>query len=209
MNLRKIVIYCLVVTMIFVGNGCGNSNKVDNTQDAQQTQETQETETESEFYIEIADATEILTKTWEQYAVEERFTIMGGHFETSVIDMPAKYDLTQTTDLTLMYCVPESQITMIDDAATMIDLYNAGRFMAGAYHVTDVEGVKDFAVGIQTQILENQWHGETPEKLLIVNIDTQYVVAVCGREALVDEFKQKLEAVYQEMVIVIVQEKLF
>ena len=205
MSIRKILAYGLALTMLLVGTGCGNSS-VENTQESQVSEEIQETETE--FHIEITDATEILTKTWEQYAVEERFTIMGGHFETAVIDMPAKYDLTQTTDLALMYCVPESQITMIDDAATMIDLYNAGRFMAGAYHVTDADGVKDFAAGIQTQILENQWHGEKPEKLLIVNIDAQYVVAVCGRETLVDEYKQKLEAVYQEMVIVMVQERL-
>lgn len=205
MHLRKNIIYGVVLLCILAGTGCGNSS-IDNTQESQMSEEIQETETE--FYIEIADATEILTKTWEQYAVEERFDIMGGHFETAVINMPAKYDLTQITDLTLMYCVPESQMPVLDDAATMIDLYNAGRFMAGAYHVTDADSVKDFVVGIQTQVLENQWHGEVPEKLLIVNIDARYVVTVCGRESLVDEFKQKMESIYQEMVIVMVEEKM-
>ncbi|MBQ2901380.1 MAG: hypothetical protein IJE49_05980 [Agathobacter sp.] len=205
MNLRKVLIYVLVLMMLLlVGVGCGNSN-VNNTQGMPETEEFKETE--SEFYMEIADATEILTKTWEMYAQEERFAIMGGHFETAVIDMPAKYDLTQTMDLTQMYCIPESQVGAIDDAATMIDLYNAGRFMVGAFHVTVAENARDFAIGIQSQVLGNQWHGEKPEKILVVKIDEQYVISVCGRELLVDQFKQKLEAVYQEMVMVMIEER--
>ena len=207
MNIRKVLlIYGLAMTMLFLSVGCGNGN-VDNTQENLETEETQETE--SEFYIEITDAAEILNKAWELYAEADRFDIMGGHFASSVMEMPAKYDLEQTIDLTQMYCVPEDQIAKLDDAATMIDLYNAGRFTAGAFHITDAEGVNTFCEEMKTQVVENEWHGEKPEKLLIVKVDENYVVTVFGRESLVNEFKQKLEAVYQEMIKTVVEEKDF
>ena len=193
---------------MLVCSACGiQDSGMENTESTQRTEESQETE--SEFYIEITDATEILTKAWDMYAQEDRFEIMGGHFETAVVGLPAEYDLTQTTDLVQMYCVPEDHVENLDDVATMVDLYNSGRFMAGAFHVTGANDVKDFAEGIQSQVVENEWHGEKPEKLLVVKIDEQYVVSVSGRASLVNEYKQKLEAVYQEMVTVMIEENIF
>ena len=202
--------YFLLISLVsmLVCSACGIQEPgKENTESTQRTEETQETE--SEFYIEITDATEILTKAWDMYAAEDRFEIMGGHFETALIGSPAEYDLTQTRDLVQMYCVPEEQVGNLDDAATMVDLYNTGRFMAGAYHIVDLEAVKDFADGIQAQVMANEWHGEKPEKLLVVKIDEQYVVSVSGRASLVNEFKQKVEAVYQEMVTVMIEENIF
>ena len=189
--------------LIFLIGACGTQTG-NNSEVTEETQQTQETE--SEFYIEIADATEILTKTWDTYTEEERFPIMGGHFESAVMDAPAKYDLTQTTDLTQMYCVPESQLEWIDDVATMIDFYNAGRFTATGIHFTKAEEVQTAVAEIKTQVIENQWHGETPEKLLILEIDEQYVITVYGREPLVDEFKQKIERIYQSMISILIEE---
>lgn len=203
---RYFLLISLVSMLVFSACGMQDSEK-ENIESTQRTEESQETE--SEFYIEIADATEILTKAWDMYAKEDRFEIMGGHFETALIGLPAEYDLTQASDLVQMYCAPEGQVCNLDDVATMVDLYNSGRFMAGAFHLVDSEAVKDFAEGIQSQILENEWHGEKPEKLLVVKIDEQYVVSVSGRASLVNEFKQKLEAVYQEMVTVIIEENIF
>lgn len=205
MKKRNKCLWCVVLMCIYLCVGCGNSS-VDNTEGSQTTEETQETE--SEFYIEIVDAKEILTKTWDSYTNEERFEIMGGHFASALIGMPEKFDLTQVTDLSQMYCVPEAQIENLDDGATMIDLYNAGRFMAGAFHVIAGADAEMFATEMRTQILENQWHGEKPEKLLILKIDEQYVIPVWGREVLVDEFKEKIEAIYQEMIVVVVEEKI-
>lgn len=205
-NKRYFFLMSLISMLVFSACGIQDSDK-ENTESTQRTEESQETE--SEFYREIADATEILTKTWDMYAQEDRFKIMGGHFETAVVGLPAEYDLTQTRDLVQMYCVPEGQVENLDDAATMVDLYNAGRFMAGVYHVTDAEFVKDFGEGIQSQFLANEWHGEKPEKLLVMKIDEQYVVSVSGRASLVNGFKQKLEAVYQEMATVMIEENIF
>ncbi|MBP3677169.1 MAG: hypothetical protein J6I97_02360 [Agathobacter sp.] len=173
---------------------------------------TQETETEKE--VEIADATDILTKVWNEYeAVDtdgnmynDRFDVMGGHFESAVMNMPAKYDLTKTSDLELMYCVPETVIPMIDDAGTIVHLMKASTFTAGAYHVTDVANVKTVVEGIKTQTLENQWLGGFPDKHLIAIVDGQYVVSAVGTEEVVDNFEDMLEEVFGKQVSIQVKE---
>ena len=199
----------IIVGLLALGLvSCGASDiETENTQKEPETEILQETETE--FNIEITDAEEILRKTWNEYELGDRFKIMGGHFESAVVGLPAKYDLSQTTDLVQMYCVPESSLEKIDDAATMIDLYNAGRFTAGVYHLSEVEMIQTMADDMKVQVVENAWHGEKPEKLMVMKVDEQYVVSVYGRETLVDEFKQKLEAVYQTMVTIIVEENIF
>ena len=195
-----IIVGILMVSIV----ACGNNGTGDNTEMIEPTEEVQETE--SEFQLEIIDGTDILTKIWDEYKIEERFEIMGGHFDAGVIGLPAKYDLNQTTDLVQMYCVPEQYLSVVDDAATMIDLYNAARFTAGVFHVTDVEKMETFMQEIQIQVTSNTWHGEVPEKLLVIKIGEQYVVSVYGREALVDEFEQKLLEIYSKIANVVIEQ---
>lgn len=193
---KNAVLFTILVMLILTLTACGKNGLEDNnTESSQGTEEIMETE----FKVEILDAEEILIKVWDEYTAEERFKTMGGHFTANVVDMPARFDLTQTTDLMEMYCVPEAYLTEVDDAATMIDMYNAGRFTAGVYHVTDADSVQDFAMSMGEQIKNNAWHGETPEKIIILKIDEQYVVAVYGRATLVDEFEEKVKNVYKTM----------
>ena len=205
---KKWLILIIVGILACSGIGCGTSGV-----GSEHTGTTQGTEsvieTESEFHIEILDAEDILLKTWTAYKSEERFEIMGGHFSSALIGLPAKYDLEQSVDLVQMYCFPEKYLSVVDDVATMVDLFNAARFSVSVYHVTDVETMQSVAEDTKTQVRENEWHGEKPEKLFIINIDDQYVVSVYGREQLVNEFKQKLESVYKKMTEVMVEEKLF
>ena len=73
---------------------------------------------------------------------------------------------------------------------------------------TPVEFKRAFIEAVKAQVYVNQWHGETPKKLMIMKIDEQYVVAVFGREPLVNEFKLNMESVYKTMIEVVVNEKL-
>lgn len=203
---RKALLFLLAGAMVLGCVACGNS-QTGNTGHSQR-------ETESEKETEIADANDILTKVWDTYEdvdsdgnmYNDKFAVMGGHFDSAVMDKPAKYDLTKTSDLALMYCVPESAIAMIDDAATVVHLMKASTFTAGAYHVTDASDVQTVADGIQTQTLENQWLGGFPDELLIVKVDEQYVVSVYGTTEVVDYFKEALSAVYGKQVTILVEE---
>jgi hypothetical protein len=202
---RKGLLLLLTATMLLSCIACG-SNQTGNTENNK--------ETETEKKVEIADANDILTKVWDTYEIEDtdgnmyndRFALMGGHFDSAVMDMPAKYDLTKTGDLELMYCVPQDVIPMLDDAATMVHLMRASTFTAGAYHVTDVSNVKSVVEGIKTQTLGNQWLGGFPDRHVIAVIDEQYVVAAFGDEKVIENFEQALKEVFGKQAVVEVKE---
>lgn len=232
MKFRKITLFLLILSMVFMVTACSDNKEPNNTESIP------ETETETEEKIVIIDAMDVLAKAWDEYSVAERFDVMGGHFNNADIGLPAEYDLLQTEDLIEMYCVPEEYLVRIDDAATMTDFYNVGRFTVGAYHISDEipevepdteldtdtetetetesgediasmskeEVMKNLAVALKTQMINNTWHGETPEKVLILEIDKEYIIALWGRDSLVIQFKQKLETVYEDLVEIMIYE---
>lgn len=217
---KKCLVLLCVGAMLLSVTSCGKSENEDTqnsqTESQQSTQNTPETETETEIRIEIADANDILTKVWEKYEkvdsdgnmYNDTFAIMGGHFDSAVMDMPAKYDLTKTNDLELMYCVPQTAIAQIDDAATMVHLMRASTFTAGAYHVTDVANVKAVVDGIKEQIMGNQWLGGFPDEFVIMVLDDQYVVAVLGDTQIVDNFETTIKDIYGKQVAIWVNENI-
>ena len=173
-------------------------------------------ETETEQIVEIADANNILNKVWDNYETvdtdgnmyNDKFSVMGGHFDSAVMDMPGKYDLTKTGDLQLMYCVPETVVPMIDDAATVVHMMKASTFTAGAYHVADAANVQTVVDAISQQTLGNHWLDGFPDDLIIVKIDEQYVVSVLGAEEVVDAFYKELKEIYGKQVTVLVKESI-
>jgi len=202
-------------TMALICVACGN-NQTDNTENNKGTENEIASETETEKPVEIVDATDILTKVWESYEetdtdgniYNDRFAIMGGHFESAVMDMPAKYDLTQASDLELIYCVPQSASAMIDDAATMVHLMKASTFTAGAYHVTDAANVKDVLDGMKQQIQSNHWLDGFPDAFLILTVGEQYVISAIGNAEVIDYFEKALKEVYDDQIVVQVKESI-
>ncbi len=207
---RKITLL-LAGILLLTCTACGSSH-TGNTEKVENSENTQETETEKK--VEIAEANDILTRVWDLYEdvdtdgnrYNDKFPVMGGHFESAVIDKPAKYDLSKTSDLTLMYCVAESAIPMLDDAATIVHLMKASTFTAGAYHVADEANMETVAKALHTQILENRWLDGFPDELLIVKIDEQYVVSAIGTAEVMDSFRNALLEVYGNQVTVLAEE---
>ena len=116
--MKKLTALLLAVAMVFTCVACGNSGNAGNGGSAT-----------------IKDATELLTKTWEEYnksASEEcKFPIGGGDFENMTMDAPGKYDVTiegGAEGLTTTYCVPEDAIAKIDDVATGMHMMMSNNF---------------------------------------------------------------------------------
>lgn len=181
MKMKRLLLLILSLCAIFLCVACEKpqANK-------------EETETEK---IEILDATDILLKVWSNLKIEN-IEVMGGHYSDPAMGNPAKYDLSQVADLSLMYCVPEQFISQIDDASTMVDLYNAARFTAVSIHLTENSSQEQLVEAMKQQILQNEWHGESPEKILVIGIEDEYVVSVYGRKEIVDEFEKVLKKIY-------------
>lgn len=214
-KLKRSLLLVLAGMMMVSCIACGNS-QVGNTENSQGSEMVSESESETEKVVEIASANDILIKVWETYEEKDtdgnmyndRFAIMGGHFESAVMDMPAQYDLTKTSDLELIYCVPQTVIPMLDDAATMVHLMAASTFTAGAYHVADAANVRTAVDAIRQQIQGNHWLDGFPDAYFVATVDEQYVIAVVGNAEVVDNFKATLQKIYGKQFVMQVEESI-
>ena len=201
--MKKLTALLLAVAMVFTCVACGNSGNGGN---------------EGNGGAEIKDATEILTKTWEEYnntvSDDFKFAVGGGNienFELIVMDNAGKCDtsLEGAKDaLSVSFCIPMDAIDMTDDAANMMNMMMANNFSAAAYHVADKANVEKVVAGIKDATLNNQWMCGFPEKLIVVTVNGDYVVSAFGNGQVIDAFKTALTTVYGDAAVVSVEENL-
>ena len=202
--MKKLIALLLATTMVFTCVACGNSGNDNSGNDGSGAG--------------IKDATEVLTKTWDEYnksASEDiKFPVGGGNvenFELVVMDTAGKCDtsLEGAKDaLTVSFCIPTDAIDMTDDVATMMNMMMANNFSSAAYHVTDEANVEKVVAGIKDATMNNQWMCGFPEKLIIVTVDGDYVVSAFGNGMVIDAFKTALTTVYGDAAVVSVEENL-
>lgn len=186
--MKNLIVGLLAMIMVFGCVACGASQE--------------------EIRVEVADATELLSKVWDTYGEDEKFFAMGGHFEAPVDNGPGAYDLAKAEDLMISFCIPTDAIAMVDDAATIMHAMNANNFSAAAYHVTDTANMQTIIDGIKEQTMNNQWLCGFPEKLIVVMVGNEYLVSAFGSADIVDNFEGKLVEVYGDAVVVSVEENL-
>ena len=190
----------MVVGCVACGGNTGDENKGDNNKNE----------------VTIKEANEILTKVWDKFEDEDtdgdmfndKFAVIGGHFENAVDNAPGKYDVSKAEDLEFNLCVPQDAIKKIDDAASMIHMMNANTFTAGAFHVTEAADVDGFVNAVKERTTGNQWMCGFPDELLIVTIGDSYVVSAFGNADTMEVFKTTLLAEYDGSAKVVVEEAL-
>lgn len=163
--------------------------------------------------VQIADANEILAKTWAQYkdSVTEEliFPVGGGNAENMVMDEPAKFDTTvETAQDTLMasFCANAEVVAMTDDIATMMNMMMANNFTAAAYHIAETGNVEKAVATLKETTIANQWMCGMPQKLIIVTVGEDYVVSAFGTEQVIDSFKAAITTVYGDAAVISVEE---
>ena len=156
--------------------------------------------------VQIADANEILAKTWAEYkaSVSEDliFPVGGGNAENMVMDEPAKFDTTveaaQDT-LTASFCANEELVAMTDDVATMMNMMMANNFTAASYHITDAANAEKAVSSLKETTINNQWMCGFPETLLIRNLGDAYVLVAFGVNDAMTPFEKHLTEAYPGM----------
>lgn len=142
--------------------------------------------------VPVADAVEILTKTFESFDDNMKFSIGGGGYSNMTADVPGAVEVTDTESLAGLLQFPVDSVDMIDDAASMLHMMNANTFTAGAYHVAAADDQQALADALKDSIMNAQWMCGFPEMLLIAGINDDYVVAAYGTADLVEHFETKL-----------------
>lgn len=219
--MKKIVVFVLIMTMALGCIACGRGNEGDSSQKPSQPesnigqQESQKDETESNepetnkpVKPQIADAREILIKAWARYPESERFAVVGGHYSNYVDGAPATYDISQKEDLEAVFCIPQEDIEMIDDAASLQHGMNVNNFSAIAYHLVEGADMQKLMDDIKTKTMNNQWLCGHPDRLIMITIGDEYLVTAYGNGEVIENFKAKVLSLYDNAPKLVVDEEL-
>ena len=220
--MKKLLAFILAAMMVLAFVSCGNtendetSGSTQNTQTSETTNSgTEETEnstgdetTGTENTTDTPDepetpetsALDILNTIWNSYADDEKFAIIGGNGENMIMDAPGKLDHTDTQTMSNSYYIPEANVSMVDDAASMIHMMNTNHFTGGIYHIADSANIADFASAVKDSILGAQWICGFPDELLIISVD-DYVIVAFGATELIDTFSARTTAAYENAEI--------
>ena len=114
-------------------------------------------------------------------------------------DAPGKYDIADTGMINNTFGMPEADVAMIDDAASLEHMMNGNSFTAGAFHVSDKENVAIVAEHIKDGIFAKEWMCGFPEILVVYQVD-DYVISAYGLTDFIEPFAEKIVEVYPEAV---------
>ncbi len=139
--------------------------------------------------LEIEDTTtaaEILEYAWAGMGAEHQPAVIGGHFSAEYTHGPYTYDLAYSEDLAATLLLPEDQMDQLVDAATVVHMLNANSMTAGVVKLQEGTDVKAFADATAARISGNQWMCGFPEKLVIIQVNDDFLFVAYGLIELLD-----------------------
>ena len=148
-----------------------------------------------------ADSLELLTKVWDSYTDDEKFSAVGGDYDHSVDDAPGAFDISQADNVEYMLTLPQDKVSLIDGAASLMHMMNANTFTCGAFHPAKAEDADTLAQTLRDSIQGKQWMCGLPDKLVVAKVGG-YVVSFYGDQDLVNTFRDKLSAAWAGTEIV-------
>ncbi|MBP3479108.1 MAG: hypothetical protein J6K03_06460 [Oscillospiraceae bacterium] len=141
---------------------------------------------------------QILQKIWDSYAEEERFAVYGGSVEMSVSDGPGDLDMNATEELTTRYLLPQEQLNMVTEGASLVHLMNNNIFTAVVFRLTDGQQAKALADAWVAAIRDNRWICGQPDRLLLAQPDKDHILMAFGSQDAMTAFQGKLTAAYPD-----------
>lgn len=203
--MKRLVLFILAAAMALSLAACGGkeTNKGSDA-DAQPSQtEGAGTDDGNAAEVDVADARTLLTAIWDSYGEDERFPAMGGDFsEQNMVDgAPGTYGLEDAAMLDQYLGLPEASAATIDGAASLMHMMNANTFTCGAFHVSKTDELTAVADSLRENIQARQWMCGFPDKLVVITAG-DYVISAFGNEELIDNFKTKTLATYENAKVV-------
>lgn len=173
--MKKTSILLLTLALLFGLPGCGNS----------QTSPDEKKPEESSY----EKALDVLKAVTAVYKEDELFAMYGGDQENAVMDAPGTFDISKTEELTTTLGLPEGQAANIEDAASMVHMMNANIFTGAAYRLKDGADMDQFAEEAKANILATQWICGQPDTLLILQVDSKYIITAYGEVETIEIYK--------------------
>lgn len=152
--------------------------------------------------IRIESAEDVLVKVWACYGENDKFNIVGGDMDNMAMGCPCDFSLTAVSEMENMLGVPESTVSMLENAATMADEMDSYIYTVAAYCVKDSSNVTKFRETVEENLLNKEWGETIPDKLVVATLDSDYVIVAYGTEDKMDTFVDRLEYATDAKVIV-------
>lgn len=202
----KFIAYLLLVVCLLASlTGCrrnvpqetdGSIVPTDSVGESKPTQSTYHTEPEIPQGTAETESARILNKIWESYGEDERFAAYGGQVEMAVNDGPGDLDITATEELTTRYLLPQEQLAMVTEGASLVHLMNNNIFTAVVFRVRDGSQMKTLADAWHKAIQENRWICGQPDRLLLAQVDDNHILMSFASQDLMSSFEGKLQTAY-------------
>lgn len=144
-------------------------------------------------------ALQVLEKIWEQYGEDEKFAVIGGNIENPVDNAPGQYDLAYAENLGTLMGIPNEELEMIHEAASVQHMMNNNIFTAAAVGMKEGVDGAAFAASVRSRLLETQWLCGAPEQLWIGQIGENLLIAYGGTDAM-DLLVKHLGSAYPDAV---------
>ncbi|MBQ2287191.1 MAG: hypothetical protein II251_00570 [Lachnospiraceae bacterium] len=157
---------------------------------------------------EIASCEDLLNQVWNTFAEDEKFAAMGGDMNNTVDGAAGNFDLADTENLIYMLHIPEENIAQMDEAASLIHMMNANTFTGAAFHLENSDDVDVFVESLKENIMGTQWMCGFPDTLNIFVVNGEYVVSAFGNADIMENFKTKLNEVFGDSAVIVVEESL-
>lgn len=199
--MKKILALVLALSLAFALAACGgNANE--------ETTTTPEIETTEAAAPAVESALAVLEAAWAAHPEEEKMYFMGGDMNNMVEGAPGKYDLADAEAVEATFALPQANIAMVDDAASIMHGMMANNFTCGAFHVTDAANTQTVADALKDALMNKQWMCGFPEKLIIVTVGSDYIVSAFGNAQTIETFKTNLVGAFDGNSTVVYEESL-
>ena len=149
----------------------------------------------------VSDALTLLNTVWATYSEEEKFPVSGGDYDHPVDDAPGAFDISNADNMDDMLGFPGPSVANLVDAASLMHMMNANTFTCGAFRLKDAADADAVCTAIRDGLNSKQWMCGFPDKMVIAKV-SGCIVSVYGAEDLVNTFRDKLTAAYENAEIV-------
>lgn len=149
-----------------------------------------------------------LTDLWEAFPEEQRFAAYGGTVESATDNAPGELDMQNTEELTTKYLLPETQLSNVSEAASLVHMMNSNIFTAAVVKLTQAEAMTPLYEAWRDTIQSNRWICGQPDKLLMAKLDSNHLLMVFGSAEIMEKFAGLLtttvtgaEVLYHQAVV--------
>ncbi len=191
----------------------GTENTTETTPATDDAATTEPTDTATEDGTVAGDATvnsavDVLANVWATYGEDEMFFAMGGDMNNPVDNAPGLYSMDDAEMLSFSLYIPTDSIEMVDEAASLIHAMNANTFTGASFHLIDAANAETFTTALRDNIQSTQWMCGFPDKLVIFTVNEEYVISAFGNLDIIENFKNKVTAVYGENAVLVIEENI-